>query len=94
MGNPMNSTEVKDLYIAQLMALNPGTTPEQWERYDMDKRNHEARIHNKTTFLNDVLKYAKEYGIENTEKHFKDKINQEWSMDAPNMPGYYRANND
>jgi len=98
MKNQLNSTEVKELYIKQKAfseaELTPGTTPEQWERYEMDKKNHEAMIQNKRNFLFDVLKHVEEYGVDNTRRWFEDEILKEWSMNAPNKPGYYMANND
>lgn len=70
------------------------TTREQWERYVTDKRNHEARIRNKRAFLHDVLEHAEKHGAKEALKHFYHEIDKEQFMDAPNPPGYYRANND
>ena len=79
------------------MIPNPipkGTTREQWERYELEKKNHETHIQNQKDFLQAVLSSVDEHGMEKTFRMFNDDLNKSLSMDAPNEPGYYRANND
>ena len=71
-----------------------GTTKEQWDQYELDLCNHENSINIKRTLLERILKYAQEYGIENTRAKFNREFDEALSMDGPNKPGYYRANND
>jgi len=70
------------------------TTAEQWEQYQLDLKNHEAWVNNRKEYLQRVLDYAMSNGIEDAHKRFMHELDQALSMDAPNEPGYYRANND
>jgi hypothetical protein len=67
--------------------LPAGTTQEQWDRYYEDLKCHEKRVI-------DTTPNGRNY---NTIAEFRKAIS-EWEMmrscDAPNKPGYYRANND
>lgn len=67
--------------------LPAGTTREQWERYEEDLKRHEKRVH-------DTRPNTADYS---TFESYR-AATQEWEMmrscDAPNKPGYYRANND
>jgi len=73
------------------------TTKEQWDRYESDCAEFEARMRL-------IEPKKKDYGFDNkmwpdfeSEKAFNEAYS-EWHksyfMDAPNKPGYYRANND
>ena len=74
--------------------LPRGTTREQWDRYELDKLNHDAFVSGRRQFLARVLIYAEQNGIDAAEKYFTEELNRAHSMDAPNEPGYYRATND
>lgn len=71
--------------------LTKGTTVEQWERYYEDLKRHE-----------DICKREKPHpedfndlnGGEAAYTSAHNKWLMMWSCDAPNKPGYYRANND
>jgi len=64
-----------------------GTTAEQWARYYEDLAKHEERVARTRPNTADY----------STKEAFR-AAEQEWEMmrscDAPNKPGYYRANND
>lgn len=70
------------------------TTPEQWERYEMELKNFKARIKGMRELLNLILNYADEYGIENARRHFNSEFDMAESCDAPTKPGQQFANND
>jgi len=64
-----------------------GTTKEQWDQYELDLKLHELRMSKTEPCRCD---YAT--------KEAYDSAHSKWQfdslMDAPNEPGYYRANND
>jgi hypothetical protein len=64
-----------------------GTTKEQWDQYQEEMNTHEQRMEKKKPNRADY-EHAEEYY----------SAHQHWIMeslmDAPNKPGYYRANND
>lgn len=93
MANPqVNMTEAE---MAELGDKHPkGTTKEQWDQYFMDARNHSARVKYLREFMISILAHAQEKGIESAYKKFNHELDMKLSMDAPNKPGYYRANND
>lgn len=70
--------------------LTKGTTIEQWERYYEDLKQHEERCKREKPLMPE----------HNTDENMKaySKAESAWRMmcscDAPNKPGYYRANND
>ena len=71
--------------------LTPGTTKEQWERYYVERLAHERHC-------NLVKPQSPGIGASpEQEQDYRHRLN-DWermrSMDAPNKPGYYRANND
>lgn len=74
--------------------LPEGTTLEQWNNYEMERLNHEARIRNKREFLLRVTTRCHSVGPGVAFAEIMIEIDKESSMDAPNEPGYYRANND
>jgi hypothetical protein len=71
-----------------------GTTKEQWDQYELDQKNHEAWVDGRREFMNDILSYVETHGIEETRAKFNGLLGDIFFMDAPNKPGYYRANND
>lgn len=71
-----------------------GTTKEQWDQYELDQKNHEAWIKGRKEFLVDVLSHADQHGSQSAFEYFTKLLDDKLSMDAPNKPGYYRANND
>ena len=64
-----------------------GATPLEIEAYERDLKSHEERVKREEPIRNNF----------STEQDFKTAW-REWDkmrfMDAPNKPGYYRANND
>lgn len=70
------------------------TTPEQWEQYQLDLKNHEAWIEGRREFLKRIIETAIMKGSKATLDQFNYELDLKLSMDAPNYPGYYRANND
>lgn len=85
------------------MTRKDGTTDEQWERYELDLKAHEAFIANYKFFLDRIVTYLEWQSgrigkTSFTPAEIKDWVGSEIiassSMDAPNKPGYTRANND
>jgi len=80
-----------------------GTTKEQWDLYNEQKAAHDKFIECYRFFLDRIVNHlewkGKRMGKASwTPDEIKDWITSEIvksnSMDAPNKPGYYRANND
>lgn len=86
-----------------------GTTKEQWDRYEADLLSHKAHCLDKMPYLVDAFKDAledlvKAYQLDpekySTVINARKKLAEyeAWSMmrsmNEPNKPGYYRANND
>lgn len=76
--------------------LTKGTTIEQWERYYEDLKRHEERCEREKPQKEDM-----DFCHPDNSSFMEDKFNKAyaewqmmWSCDAPNRPGYYRANND
>lgn len=77
--------------------LPKGTTQEQWDRYQEDLKNHEEICERKKPKKSDfgfIGNMPPDYeGLKAYENAYSN-----WHMmyccDAPNEPGYYRANND
>jgi hypothetical protein len=70
-----------------------GTTKEQWDRYNAEMAKHTAYMEANKPIRQ---KYADEFG-EVDDDAYNAALNRwrlEGLMDAPNEPGYYRANND
>ena len=80
--------------------MKAGTTQEQWDRYKEDLANHTHFIKDYKFFLDRICRHLQ--FVQNskawTTAEIMDVISREISnsdsMDAPNEPGYYRANND
>ena len=96
--------QIRDSEIDHL--LNKGTTIEQWERYYTELEQHEKRVErNKPippppyfTHYKPTDKFPSHAETaEEAARIYKIALS-EWEMmrscDAPNKPGYYRANND
>ena len=83
-----------------LTKLPEGTTQEQWNEYNERLAEHEQFIYNYTFFLNRIVRQLefvqpnKTWTTEEITKAITSEIKRSDSMDAPNKPGYYRANND
>jgi hypothetical protein len=82
------------------MTYPKGTTKEQWDQYHIDVKNHEKFIEDYKFFLNRITRHLEWMKPNNTWTTrdilvaISDEIDRSHSMDAPNKPGYYRANND
>lgn len=76
--------------------LTKGTTTEQWDRYYIDQKEHEAHCERFKPQKEDMEFVDSTTGAFRQDKF--DSAMSEWHrklhMDAPNKPGYYRANND
>lgn len=78
-----------------------GTTKEQWDKYYSDTKSHDKFISDYRFFLNKIVSHLDWMSSENTLWSIDDikrvmttELDKIESMDAPNKPGYYRANND
>lgn len=86
--------------------LNHGTTKEQWDRYYAELKAHEERVEREKPIP--IPLYFTHYKPtpnwpehaetrQNAERIYRQAVSK-WEMmrscDAPNKPGYYRANND
>lgn len=64
-----------------------GTTKEEWDKYYADLKKHEERVKNEKPEMENYWSEG-QYAKDMAEWH-RMKV-----MDAPNVPGAYRANND
>lgn len=80
-----------------------GTTKEQWDRYNEQKAAHNKFIEQYRFFLNRIVDHLEWQGKRMNKNSWTPSEIKDWvmseivksaSMDAPNKPGYYRANND
>jgi hypothetical protein len=82
------------------MKRTDGTTDEQWTKYELDVKAHKAFIEDYRFFLNRITRHLEWMKPNNTWTTVDilaaigREIDKSESMDAPNKPGYYRANND
>lgn len=88
--------------------LPKGTTLEEWQQYEDECTVHETAMKYKELYFDhvcamlklNIAKYPNEWKSEPMlmAKAFESNMQHELSMsrscDAPNKPGYYRANND
>lgn len=80
--------------------MKVGTTQEQWDRYKEDLAKHTQFINDYKFFLNRICRHlqfvsnSKAWTTAEIMDVISKEINKASSMDAPNEPGYYRANND
>lgn len=85
--------------------MDSNVTQEQLDQYAEEVAAHELFIENYRYFLERIcnhLDWVQGLTIGDTRlwttaeirKIISDEINKSESMDAPNKPGYYRANND
>lgn len=72
-----------------------GTTKEQWDQYEIDLKKHQEYCKSTKPLQSDYGKGSLN-PIDEPQSYESDLA--EWEMmcscDAPNRPGYYRANND
>lgn len=71
--------------------LTKGTTIEQWERYYEDLKRHEERCEREKPNMED---FPESNGGDAAYSSARSEWQMMCSCDAPNKPGYYRANND
>jgi hypothetical protein len=77
-----------------------GTTKEQWDRYFEDMAKHKSFLDDYKFFLDRICRYlefvnpGKSWTPREIIQACEAEIARAQSMDAPNQPGYYRANND
>jgi hypothetical protein len=75
------------------------TLPE-WQKYYADLEKHEHFIKDYRFFLHRITRHLEWLRPSNTWTTvdilvaIEDELNKSQSMDAPNAPGYFRANND
>lgn len=74
--------------------LPQGTTQEQWDQYQVNLKNHQNWCNDREQFAEYVAEEVMKCGYKSALEKIKKEIEQIWFMDAPNEPGYYRANND
>lgn len=67
---------------------------EEWDAYEEKLAEHQVRMLYKRDFAKRILDHAERYGVQSARAFFKAELDMEDSCDAPNEPGYYRANND
>ena len=70
------------------------TTQEQWDQYQLDLKNHNNWCDSRQEFAERIIKLVQEIGPEKAFEKISREIYEIRFMDAPNEPGYYRANND
>lgn len=79
------------------------TSLPEWQKYYADLERHEQFIKNYKFFLDRIVTHLNwlgerrkrnEWTPDDIARVLGSEIDQSWSMDAPNKPGYYRANND
>ena len=76
-----------------------GTTKEQWDQYEKDCVKHNKFIEDYKFFLTRICRHLEQFGQNKWTpreimSYMTSEIDMAESMDAPNKPGYYRANND
>jgi hypothetical protein len=77
-----------------------GTTKEQWDRYEAELKDHKEFIANYKFFLVRIIKHLEwiqpnqTWTTKEINHVISNEIDRSSSMDQPNKPGYYRANND
>jgi hypothetical protein len=78
--------------------MKAGTTKEQWDQYYIDLKAHELFCQHAKILFYRVNWLVKDGVDKGTASWILETLNHELSrmqhMDAPNEPGYYRANND
>lgn len=76
------------------------TSLPEWQKYYQDLSRHEQFINDYKFFLDRICRHLEWLRPSNTwtvtdiQKVIGGEIDKSWSMDAPNKPGYTRANND
>ncbi len=69
-------------------------TDEEWRDYEIKLANHNNWCDSRLQLANDLILLTQTVGPEEAFARIKKMIEEKRSMDAPNPPGYYRANND
>jgi hypothetical protein len=98
--NPIVNLNKNDMAITAFLKelgyskIPADTTPEQWEDYRMQYENFHAKMDNKFAFAKRIFDLIETYNKETAERITMEDLSKERSLDAPNKPGYYRANND
>lgn len=80
-----------------MKTIPAGTTQAQWDQYEIDKAKHEERVKREKPLEPEATLYLSFEEYQEAMTDYRKKYS-EWQMmsscDAPNKPGYYRANND
>ncbi len=80
--------------------LPKGTTQAQWDEYQKKCQAHEDYIAKYRFYLARICSYlewkkpSQTWTVDEIRSTIEREIDMASSMDAPNEPGYYRANND
>lgn len=69
-------------------------TKEEMDAYELELRNHHGWCDSREEFVHRIFQWVYAYGVEKARKMALNEISERRSMDAPDKPGYYRANND
>lgn len=69
-------------------------TDEQMRDYEIDLANHNNWYNTKLKDLETILSMVEKFGVEETRRIYTDSVETSRSLNEPNRPGYYRANND
>ena len=77
-------------------------TQQDWDDYELKVKVHKKFIENYRFFLDRIVNHLKwkqggqkeSWTPDEIHKVMTSEIDMAASMDAPNKPGYYRANND
>ncbi len=107
---PYVKCDVCDGHGSITMNYPKGTTKEQWDRYEIDLKAHEERVAREKPIEPDHMEYKEQKfkGEWTFKPGALERYSNDWdayqkklsawemmrSCDAPNKPGYYRANND
>ena len=69
-------------------------TDEEMRDYEIAVKRHNNWCDKKLEDMNLILDHVEKIGIAQTKEVYTKIVEEIRSMDAPNKPGYYRANND
>lgn len=100
--NGLEFLRINDCPIAnfKIMEYPKGTTKEQWDKYYEELDAHNKFIERYRFYLDRIVNFLEFKKPKNTWTTsdiltlIEGEIRDSQSMDAPNKPGYYRANND
>lgn len=75
-----------------------GTTAAQWDQYTIDMARHKENMRLKKIHFEQALfvieKIVSHEQLLKIQSNLASELSMSDSCDAPNKPGYYRANND